>query len=447
MSEEKKSIFVINIDDKISPLESLVYGAQHMLIVVMTPFVVPIMFASLFGITLEQTALLVITMLIFAGISTLTRPVFNLPIMEAQSILYIVVMIPLVYMYGFGTAYLSMLIAGLIASALVLPIRKYGLIGKISPYISSPLVLGPLFIVMGVSLVPAVCIPMIFPDYLPASVLPIYALIAAVSFFVPFILTLLFPKGFLRYTCFLIGIIVAALLAAALGMIDLTATMTAPWFIPLQLFPLGFSLPPLDVLLTATFLMLIANLADFIDSLGCFSAVFKMTGQELDELTVNRALFVETFISSISTIFGNVPTTSYSQNIGVLAMTRVAAKRMIYAGGIMLIVLGLFYKFGVFIASIPSPVYGGALLLTFGTLIVVGFDILKDVEWTEENKAIVGFSIAAGLISMIMPSYFLNTLPSALALLFSSPVVVTVLIALAFDLLLNKFKIIRPIKA
>ena len=90
MTETTKQ-FRVGPEDDLSLSESIIYGAQHMLIVAMSPFVVPIMFFSIFGpafgVDFATTTVLVATMLIFAGLATLTRPYFGLPLMEAQSIL------------------------------------------------------------------------------------------------------------------------------------------------------------------------------------------------------------------------------------------------------------------------------------------------------------------------------------------------------------------------
>jgi xanthine/uracil permease len=176
--------------------------------------------------------------------------------------------------------------------------------------------------------------------------------------------------------------------------------------------------------------MLIANLVDFVDSLGCFAGVSRMSREKMSEDQVNKALFTETAISTFSVIFGNVPTTSYAQNVAVLSQTRIASKKMIATGGIMLIVLGLIYPLGVLVISIPQAVYGGALLMTFGMLTLVGVEILRDIKWTEENRVITAFALGSGLICVFLPDKWLNSITPALGLLLSSPPILSVLITI-----------------
>lgn len=437
------SSLTVGVDDKLSVGENILYGLQHVLVLMLAPLVTPIIFASVFKWDITITAYLMMIMLLGAGIETLIQSkVLKLPVAQAQHIVFIAAMIPAIYTIGPVMTWVGLLVVSFITVLLVIPFKK-GLMGRFLPYVATPVVLGPLFIVMSVSLAKASCVDLIFPpDYVNGGfvVSSTNMILAGIAMFVPLIISFLVPKGILRYASILWGVLLAIIVAALMGQIDFARIAASPWFVSPKAFwvlfkgnmgrPVALSWNFIPVVL----ILFIAELSNVLDTMGCYQATAGLVGQKMTTERANKGLFVETVASFFTTLFGNIPCTSFSQNLGVLSLSRVGAKSIMIAGGLIMIFIGLFFKIGVFFAVIPWAIYGGALIVLFGTILVVGIQMIVSMEMTETNKLIVGFASFIGIAFSFVPQAVAQQFPLFFSFFIGNPIGTTVVLSVILNL-------------
>jgi nucleobase transporter 1/2 len=179
----------------------------------------------------------------------------------------------------------------------------------------------------------------------------------------------------------------------------------APWFrIPM---PFQWGMPIFGA--AAIVGMLAGYLASMVESIGDYYACARLSGAPIpDENTVNRGITFEGIGCAIAGIFGTGNgTTSYSENIGAIGLTRVGARRVVQAGAIIMIVLGMVSKFGALFTTIPGPIVGGMYCAMFGMIASVGLSNLQFVNLNSaRNLFILGFAFFMGLS---LPEYFVGS--------------------------------------
>ncbi len=178
-----------------------------------------------------------------------------------------------------------------------------------------------------------------------------------------------------------------------------------------------------------------AELTNVLDTVGCYQGTAGLGGQKLTTERTNRGLFVETGVSLVTSFFGNIPCTSSGQNLGVLSLTRVGAKSMMIFGGIIMIVIGLIFKVGVFFSVIPYAIYGGAMFIILGMLLMVGIQIIKSMEMTETNKLIVSVATIVGISFSFLPPQIAQSLPLFFSFFIQNPIVSAVVVAIVLNLI------------
>jgi xanthine/uracil permease len=392
----------IRIEGKVSFWENLVYGIQHMFLIGASAIVTPMIFFGAFAqagplaLTFNQVAYLVGAMFIGAGLITLTQSAFllKLPIAQGQNIIIIVLMISTVYAYGWGVTFAGLLFAGILATLCTLPFSK-GIIGWLAKSITPAPVYGTLILLIGITMAPQVAFgAMIMPAGQPID--GVNLVLALIAFIIPLLLMLFVKKGFFRNSAVLVGLVVASVIAIIIGRVDFSGVATAQWITVPQVFPLGFTFDIGPVVVT-TLLLFVGYLAAIAEAVGVYQVTAEMGGQKLDKTRINKGIFGEAFGSTVAGIFGNVPTTSYAQNLGLIAMTGVGARSVMTTCAILLIIFGFIYKLGALAAAIPMAIYGGIFLSVLGMLIAVGISSIAKMEWNDTNMFIVGTGCAIGI--------------------------------------------------
>ena len=151
--------------------------------------------------------------------------------------------------------------------------------------------------------------------------------------------------------------------------------------------------------------ILAGYLASMIESYGDYHGAAAMAGAEPPtEKQVSRGIGMEGVACFCTGILGGFSSTSYSENIGLIGLTKVASRYVVLVGAYILILLGILSKFGAFVATIPQPVVGGLYCALFGLIAAVGVQQLAVADLTSDrNLMIAGFTIFMGLS---LPAYF-----------------------------------------
>ena len=201
-------------------------------------------------------------------------------------------------------------------------------------------------------------------------------------------------RGFLSVIPILIAVIAGYVAAAITGILDFSAVMTAPIFaLP------NFSAPKFD--LQAILIILPVILVITSEHIGHQVVTSKIVNRDLlKEPGLHRSLFGDNFSTMISGLIGSVPTTTYGENIGVMAITRVYSVRVIAGAAVLSIVCSFIGKFSTLISTIPGPVIGGISFLLYGMIGTSGLRILVDsrVDYgNSRNLALTSVIFVTGL--------------------------------------------------
>ena len=260
------------------------------------------------------------------------------------------------------------------------------------------------------------------------------------------ILTLLlnrYGKGMLSSASILIGMAFGYLICIPLGMVDFSVISNSKLIDIPQIFEYGvtFDLKSLIAFLPAYFVTTI-------ETVGCLKAIGEVSDVDMTDKRVGSGVLADGIGSIIGGALGAFPNTSFSQNVGLIPLTKVASKHVAVMAGIILVILGLFPKFAALINTIPQPVLGGVGIVMFGTVAASGIKTLSKVEINDRNLLIIATSIGLGLGVTFRPE-FINQLPEGLQMVFSSGISTGTIVALLLNIILvedKKERVCKPYK-
>lgn len=243
-----------------------------------------------------------------------------------------------------------------------------------------------------------------------------------------------YAKGFFANISVLLGIILGGIVATAMGLMNFDKVGKAAWFE--FIVPFSFGTPQFDpiLILTMTLVMIVV----MIESTGMFLALGEMTDRKVDQPALSRGLRTDGLGTLIGGIFNTFPYTSFSQNVGLVAVTGVKSRFVCVAGGVILVVPGLLPKMAALVESLPTVVLGGAGLVMFGMVAATGIRILSGVDFKGNrlNALIVAVAIGIGMIPLIAPN-FKQWMPHGLHPLIESGILLSSIAAVVLNLFLN----------
>ena len=246
-----------------------------------------------------------------------------------------------------------------------------------------------------------------------------------------------FARGFIANISVLLGIVIGAVIAVAIGAMNFSKVGEAAWFGLIT--PFHFGMPTFDpvMILTMTLVMIVV----MIESTGMFLALGDMTGKQVDQKMLSAGLRTDGLGTLIGGIFNTFPYTSFSQNVGLVGVTGIKSRFVCVAGGIILIVLGLVPKMGALVESVPTMVLGGAGLVMFGMVAATGIRILSGVNFSSNrnNLFVVAVSLGMGMIPLVAPN-FKQWMPHGLHPLIESGILLASIAAVALNAFFNGAK-------
>ncbi len=236
------------------------------------------------------------------------------------------------------------------------------------------------------------------PAYAPLSSIAVSGIVLAAILVIA-----KFGKGFVANIAVLLGIVIGALIAVAMGTMTFGKVADAAWFGMIT--PFHFGMPTFNpvMILTLSLVMIVV----MIESTGMFLALGDMTGKRVTQPMLSAGLRTDGLGTLIGGIFNTFPYTSFSQNVGLVGVTGIRSRFVCVAGGVILIVLGLMPKMGALVESVPTMVLGGAGLVMFGMVAATGIRILAGVDFAKNrnNLFVVAVSLGFGMIPLIAPNF------------------------------------------
>ncbi|MDI9336729.1 MAG: solute carrier family 23 protein, partial [Gammaproteobacteria bacterium] len=248
------------------------------------------------------------------------------------------------------------------------------------------------------------------------------------------VLVLKFFKGFVANIAVLLGIVAGMVVSAINGTLNLTKVFEADAIGVINLF--NFGAPTLDpfLIITVSLVMVVV----FVESAGMYVAVSDITHKKISNHELSSGLRVNGFGTFLGGMLNTFPFTSFSQNVGLVEVTRVYSRWVCVVGGLILMFLGLLPKMGALVESIPQFVLGGAGVVMFGMVAASGIRILSTVDFATNrfNLYIMAISVGMGLIPLIAPRWTQH-LPSVLQPILDSGILLAAIVSIFLNLLFN----------
>ncbi|MBX0294983.1 uracil-xanthine permease family protein [Haloarcula nitratireducens] len=414
-------------DDKPPLPTSLLLGLQHVAVMIVPATAVAFIVAGAVGLSAGDTAYIVQMVLLFSGLATIVQaytvgPVgAKLPIVMGTSFTFVGAASSIGASYGLAAVFGAILVTGFVVEGLVGWQFK-----RIEPFFP-PLVTGLVVVIIGLYLVPVgmdyVAGGVGAEDYGSLTNLGLASLVLGIA-----VLLNLFTTGVTRLLSVLVGIVVGYATAAALGVVSFAPVFRASWFAVPQPGKFGFAFEPVPIV-TFAFLFLVSAM----ETVGDMSSITAAEGRTPTHEEFRGGLFTDGLLSSLGSLAGTFPVTSFSQNAGIVNFTGVMSRHVVGVGGLILALLGLSPKVGAVVTTIPSAVFGGAVLLMVGMVAASGARLIfLHTQLDRRNMVIMAVSLGLGLGVATRPDA-LSGLPAAAETFFGQPVILTALTALVLN--------------
>ncbi len=426
---------VFQLDGKVPLKTAIPFGLQHILamfVANLAPITI-IAGASQPALSTAEIAMLVQNAMFVAGIATMIQlyPVWKvgskLPIVMGVSFTFVTILSTVAANYGYPTVIGAVMIGGIFEGTL-------GVFAKYWRKIISPVVAGCVVTAIGFSLF-TVGTRSFGGGYAADFGSPKNLLLGTITL-VTCLLWNIKAKGYLKQLSVLAGLTVGYIVAIFMGKVDLSVIfadglIALPKFLPFKpVFNIG-------AIVSVCIIYLVSAAETIGDTTALVSGGLH---RDIEDSEISGSLACDGFASTISSFFGCPPVTSFSQNIGLINMTKVVNRFTIATGAAAMILAGLLPPVGNFFASLPESVLGGCTLMMFGTILFSGVEMLAKAGFNHRNSIIVSLSLAIGIgfttsSEIGVWAYFPEVVQSVFA---SNVVAVVFVVAILLNLILPK---------
>ncbi|MDV6012837.1 purine permease [Haloechinothrix sp. LS1_15] len=394
---------------------------------VVTP---PIIVGGAVGLSTAEMGILVSAALLVSGLATLLQTLgvwrfgAKLPVVIGISFVPVTAMTAIAEDSGLPVVFGATIISGLFGLALI-------------PFMASlrrffpPVVTGCVITVIGLSLFP-VAVGWIMDNGSGGEPATGNLALAGATLVIVLVLARVLP-GALNKLAVLGGLVLGTAIAALFGMADFGGVTDGPVFSLGQ--PFYFGTPEFQIAAIVT--MCIVMLVILAEGIADILAVGEIVGSKVSSRRLADGLRADVSAAIFGPLLNSFPGSTFSQNVGLIALTRIKSRFVVAVGGLILITLGLFPILGRVVAAIPMPVLGGAGLVLFGSVAAAGIRTLAKVNYENNlNLVIVAVSLGFGIIPIAAPEFY-ETFPDALAMILHSGIVGGFVAALVLNLCFN----------
>ena len=432
---DKKIENVFQLDGQVPLKTAIPFGLQHVLamfVANLSPIAI-ICAAAQPALSTAEIAMLVQNAMFVAGIATMIQlyPVWKvgskLPIVMGVSFTFVTILSTIGANYGYPTVIGCVMIGGIFEGTL-------GLFAKYWRKLISPIVAACVVTAIGFSLF-TVGARSFGGGYADDFGAPKNLLLGTITL-VTCLLWNIKAKGYLKQLSVLEGLKVGYVVAIFMGKVDLSiifadGLISLPKFLPFK--------PEFNI--GAIVSVCIIYLVSAAETIGDTTAlVAGGLERDIQDHEISGSLACDGFASTISSFFGCPPVTSFSQNVGLINMTKVVNRFTIATGAVAMILAGLLPPIGNFFASLPESVLGGCTLMMFGTILFSGVEMLAKAGFNQRNSIIVSLSLAIGIgfttsSEIGLWAYFPEVVQSVFA---TNVVAVVFVVAIVLNLILPK---------
>jgi NCS2 family nucleobase:cation symporter-2 len=422
------------LDGRVPIGEAIPFGLQHVLAMFVSNITPIIILANVVGIAPGVSASLIQNCMVIAGIGTLIQlyPIWRigsrLPIVMGISFTFLSLSIGVATTQGMGVLMGAVIVGGLVEGVLGL-FAVYWI--KLVPHIVAATVVTAI----GFSLLPIGANSFAggqgaadfgsMNNWIVGSVTLVSCLVCQV-----------FAKGFLRSLSVLVGLIVGYIVAACMGMVNFygitqQSVVSLPQFLPFK--------PEFNIgaILSIICVYLVSATETIGDTSALCNSALKRNPHKVE---MGNSISCDGFVSSVAGMFGCTPITSFSQNVGLAAMSGVVNRFTIATGACIMILGGIFPAVGYALTTIPQAVLGGCTLLMFGSILFAGFGMMARSGFSQRNMIISSLSLSVGL-GFTQASDMFNLFPELVRTVFAENCVAVVfMLAVILNIFLPKEK-------
>ena len=362
--------------------KAIPFGLQHILAMFVANIAPILIVGGACGLASSETAMLIQSAMLIAGIGTLIQlfPIFHkvgsgLPIVMGISFTFVSVLCFIGAQYGYGA------IMGIL-----------GLFAKFWLRIIAPIVSASVVTAIGFSLLTVGANSFGggsgSEDFGSATnwILGSVTLLCCILFHI-------FAKSYFKQLSVLFGLIVGYILAICMGKVDFSALRETSIIAVPHLMPFRMEFHA-DAIISVVLIFLVSAT----ETIGDTSALAASgLGRDVTREETSGSIACDGFVSSLSSVFGCLPITSFSQNVGLAAMTKVVNRFTIATGAVIMILAGIFPIFGALLATLPDAVLGGCTIMMFGTIVVSGLQMMSKCGFSQRNMIIAALSLSIGL--------------------------------------------------
>lgn len=423
---------IYQLEGKVPVAKAVPFGLQHILAMFVANIAPIFIVAGACGLSAKQSAALIQSAMIIAGIGTLIQlfPIWRigsgLPVVMGISFTFVSVFCYLGPVYGYNAIVGAVLVGGLVEGTL-------GLFAKYWTKLISPIVAASVVTAIGFSLLSVGA-----SSFGGGSGSENFGsvtnwILGSVTLFCCLIFNIV-AKSHWKQLSVLFGLIVGYVTAIIMGVVDFsalkdTSIIAVPTLLPFK--------PEFHA--NAIISVLLIFLVSATETIGDTSALASSgLGRRVTEKETAGSIACDGYISALSTVFGCLPITSFSQNVGLIAMTKVVNRFTIATGAVIMILAGIFPIFGALLATLPDAVLGGCTIMMFGTIVVSGLQMIANCGFSQRNITIAALSISMGIGFTQVPEIF-AVFPKIVETVFAENCVAVVfLVALILNLVLPK---------
>lgn len=410
---------IYTLDGRVPMGKAIPFGLQHILAMFVANIAPILIVGGACGLSASDITNLVQCAMIIAGIGTLIQlfPLWKigsgLPIVMGISFTFVGIFCVIGPAYGYGSIIGAILIGGVVEGVL-------GLFAGYWRKIISPIVAASVVTAIGFSLLSVGASS--FGGGSGADDFGSWQnLLLGFITLVCCLLFQIFAKSYFKQLSVLFGLIVGYLIAACMGVVDFSALkdcgiIAFPHFMP---FTPEFHAGPI---LTVILIFLVSATETIGDTSALASSALN---RDVTDKEITGSLACDGFISSLSALFGCMPITSFSQNVGLIAMTKVINRFTIATGAVIMILAGFFPVIGAFLGTLPDAVLGGCTIMMFGNIVISGLQMISNCGFTQRNITIAALSLSVGIGFTQVPEIF-RIFPAVVQNVFADNCVATV---------------------
>ena len=432
---------IYTLSGRVPLLKSIPFGLQHVLAMFVANIAPIMIVAGTCGLSPQEMASLIQTAMIMAGIGTLVQLFAvwkigaRLPIVMGISFTFVSVFCYVGLNWGYGAIIGGVLVGGIME----------GLLGFFAKYwrkIISPIVAACVVTAIGFSLLSVGANSFAggvgaegfgsWQNWLLGGI----TLVCCICFNI-------FAKGHFKQLSVLFGLVVGYIVALCMGLVDFSALEGVKIIAFPKLLPYA---PTFNI--NAIISIAVIFLVSATETIGDTSAMTASAlGRDATDEEISGSLACDGLVSSLSAVFGCMPITSFSQNVGLLAMTKVINRYTIATGAGIMLLAGIFPAFGAVLATLPEAVLGGCTIMMFGNIVISGLEMIGKCGFTQRNITIAALSLSVGIGFTQVPEMF-AIFPDIVRTVFAENCVAVVfLTAIILNLVMPKGDKNAPAKA